>query len=283
MKNIPREDRHFEHLDPAAVHPQATLLEKTRTICLAMILLGAVGVAIAWPMNPAQFYHSYLASWSFCWTALMGVLFFVMLHHAVDAGWSTVVRRPAEQILAATPVLLLLSAPILIGLYRGSLYQWLNISPAQDELLHKKAWYLNVPFLSIRLGIYLVVFLWLSHVLRRNSLRQDQDGASRWTFSSRRWSTGGMPLYALAFSFCSFDLLMTLSYQWFSTIFGVYVWSGAVVGGLCVITLLTLALKGGALREYIGSDQVYTLGQLVFAFCVFWAYIAFSQYFLIWY
>ena len=92
-----------------------------------------------------------------------------------------------------------------------------------------------------------------------------------------------MVLYALTFTFASFDWIMTLQWQWFSTIFGVYVWSGAVCAGLAAISLLTLALARGPLKQYVGSDTIHDLGKLLFAFCVFWAYIAFSQYFLVWY
>lgn len=276
-------DRHFANLDPSATSPSPFLFERARTACMAMAFLGAVGVIIGWPMNPAQFYHSYLTSWSFCWTTMMGVLFFVMIHHMVDAGWSTVIRRPAEQVLSAMPVLLLLSLPIIVGMFTGQLQHWIHLPQGADPILDHKRWFLNVPFLVIRLCIYAVAFLWLAYVLRRNSIHQDFDGASAWTISSRRWSTGGMVLYALTLSFCAFDLLMALDHHWFSTVFGVYTWIGGVVGGLCLITLICLPLREGPLRQYIGSDHVHDLGKLVFAFSVFWAYIAFSQYFLVWY
>lgn len=274
------DDRQIEPMDPAAGQPAATRFEKARSICLGLLILGGVGVLLGWPMNPNQFYFCYLTSWAFCWTTLMGVLFFVMLHHVVDAGWSTVVRRPAEQMLAAMPWLLVLAIPILIGMFTGHLHEWLRGDPHLEGF---KGVFLSVPFLIGRLAIYAAAFLWLSFVLRRNSLRQDADGAAHWSISSRRWASGGMVIYALTMTFCAIDLMMALNDHWFSTIFSVYVWSGAVVAGLCAITLLTIPLMRGPLRNRIGSDQIYTLGALIFAFSVFWAYIAFSQYFLIWY
>ena len=48
------------------------------------------------------------------------MLFFVLLHHVSDAGWSTVVRRWAEQFLAAVPLLALLFVPVLV--FSGTLY-----------------------------------------------------------------------------------------------------------------------------------------------------------------
>jgi hypothetical protein len=276
-------DRHFEHLDPAALNPPATLFESGRTLCFSLVIIGAILCALGWMMNPHQFYFSYLASWSFCWTTLMGVLFFVMLHYLVDAGWSTVVRRPAEQLLAATPVIVLALIPILIGAFSGSLLRWVTVDPASDHLLKAKLWWLNKPFLAIRLAVYVIAWMAMAGRLRRNSIHQDHDGAARWTISSRRWSAGGIFLYAFTLSACAYDLLMALDYHWFSTVFAVYVWSGGVVAGLCVIALVVLLLRTGPLRQYVGSDQVHDLGKLIFAFSSFWGYIAFSQYFLIWY
>ena len=39
----------------------------------------------------------------------------------------------------------------------------------------------------------------------------------------------------------------------------------------------------GWLRHTITVEHLHDLGKLLFSFVIFWAYIAFSQYFLIWY
>ena len=47
---------------------------------------------------------------------------------------------------------------------------------------------------------------------------------------------------------------------------------------------MSLRLRGaGYLKTTIRDSHVKDLGRWMFAFSVFWAYIAFSQYFLIWY
>ena len=131
-------------------------------------------------MGGQQFYFSYLTGWAFCWCTMMGVLFFVMLHYLVDAGWDTVIRRPAEQILSAMPVLVLGLIPIVIGMLTGKLYGWAH-PEAEHPLLGFKATFLSSRVCPDHAGDQRGVWLWLAYVFRRNSIRQDVDGSSRWT------------------------------------------------------------------------------------------------------
>ena len=41
--------------------------------------------------------------------------------------------------------------------------------------------------------------------------------------------------FALTLTFCAFDLLMSLDYSWFSTIFGVYYFAGSIVSAYSLI------------------------------------------------
>jgi hypothetical protein len=92
-------------------------------------------------------------------------------------------------------------------------------------------------------------------------------------------------LFALALTYGAFDLLMSLDPMWYSTIFGVYFFAGCAVAGLAILMLSVLILQkfetpmNNAVSEEVQRD----LGRLLFAFVFFWAYIAFSQYMLLWY
>jgi hypothetical protein len=93
-----------------------------------------------------------------------------------------------------------------------------------------------------------------------------------------------MPVFAYTITIIAIDWLMTLMPKWFSTIFGAYYFSGSVWCSLAAITFIAIKLKeNGYLHPKVNSDHYYSLGTLLFAFTVFWAYIAFSQYMLIWY
>jgi hypothetical protein len=75
---------------------------------------------------------------------------------------------------------------------------------------------------------------------------------------------------------------MSISYHWFSTMYGVWFFSASMRAGLAIVVIacFILAAKGPLKRLYNRAHR-YNLGCLCFAFTVFWAYISFSQYFLI--
>jgi len=100
----------------------------------------------------------------------------------------------------------------------------------------------------------------------------------------RAYSPIGLVLFVLAFTFASFDWLMSLQPTWYSTIFGLYVYAGAFLGSLAVQCLIVTGLRssGAPLGQVISVDQQHNLGKLLLAFTAFWAYMGFSQYMLIW-
>ena len=99
-----------------------------------------------------------------------------------------------------------------------------------------------------------------------------------------RVSYPALILFAVTITFAAFDWIMSLTPHWYSTIFGVYYFSGAVVGLLATVILILFGLqKVGHLTSTVTLDHYHELGKLLFAFVVFWGYIAFSQYMLIWY
>ena len=90
-------------------------------------------------------------------------------------------------------------------------------------------------------------------------------------------------VFALTFSFGSFDWIMSLEPHWYSTIFAIYNFSGTLVNGLVVVTLVAILLYEKGMFAQLRDDHVHDLAKLIFAFVFFWAYIWYSQFVLIWY
>ncbi len=230
-----------------------------------------------------RFFHSYLASYTFYLSLSLGALFFVAWHHLSRAGWSVVVRRLAELMGANTILLAVLFLPILAGL--ETLYPWSHTGAAgEDPLLAGKSPYLNVVFFLARGVLYFAVWSGLSYYLLSRSLKQDESGDADLTVRMERMSAPALLLLSLTVTFASFDWLMSLDAHWYSTIFGVYYFSGGMLGFFAFLILALYGLqRAGRLTQAVTVEHYHDLGKWLLAFTLFWAYIAFSQYMLIWY
>ena len=259
----------------------------------ALLVAGAVALAIAlllgWMRHDEfrAFSASYLVTYCFFLSISLGALFFVALQHVVRAGWSVTVRRLAEMLAANTLCMAMLFLPILVLLFVGnrSLYEWSDpAAMAGDELLGRKSPYLNVPFFTVRAVVYFAVWILAARFFLVQSVRQDELGDPKLTQRMEKLSAPVLVLFALTVSFASFDWLMSLEPRWFSTIFGLYFFAGAVVGFFAALILLALALQqGGWADRSITTEHYHELGKLLLGFIIFWGYMAFSQYMLIWY
>ncbi len=121
-------------------------------------------------------------------------------------------------------------------------------------------------------------------MLTRNSRKQDSTKDQTLTKKNIKLSAIFIPVFALSLTFTAIDFMMSLEPHWFSTIFGVYFFAGTVVAALSAITIAVILLKEkGYFSPWMNDDHLFSLGALLFAFINFWAYIAFSQFLLIWY
>ena len=235
---------------------------------------------------PTQVAFSWLIALVF-WTAVsIGALLLVMIHHVFDAGWSTVIRRMYEHWFAVFPWLAGLFLPLVVGsfMYPGLLWKWTDkAAVAHDIIWVKKSGFLNPVAFTVFMVVFFGVWIWLSSNLRKHSFAQDDDGDIRHTFMNRRFAAGGIPLTALTLTFAAFYWMMSLEYHWFSTMYGVWYFASSIRAALAFFTLVCLYLSGrGVLKGIFSKAQMLHAGNLMLAFTVFWAYICFSQYFLIW-
>lgn len=258
------------------------------------LVLGVVGLGAGFFMGRGEqrevFYHSYLVSACFFLSIALGALFFTLVQHLTKAGWSAAVRRPAEILGLNVVPMALIFLPLLLPAAMTDLYgDWYD--PAIRAKNHhaavieaKSAW-LNDGFFRARIVCYFAVWIALAVIMFRKSVRQDLTGQNSITTTLSVISGPAMILYALTVSTAAFDLLMSLRPEWFSTIFGVYFFSGCALAGFAaIILMLKFAQAQGVLKNVVTAEHYQDLGKLLFGFgIVFWAYIGFSQFMLIWY
>jgi hypothetical protein len=265
--------------------PRVKLAGIERLTLIGLTVAGAIAAIVGAPAAPDRLWASWLlVSYYIIGVGLAG-LCFVAIHYTTGASWSVAVRRVAEA-LAATLLLGLVLLAILFAA-RPQLYPWMNTSslgsPADTALAFKRFW-LSRSFFLDRAAVYAVIWILFSLAIRRCSRRQDIDGDPRWTRANIRLSAAFLVVFGVTFTLASVDWVMSLEPLWYSTIFGVYNFAGLFESGLAALILAALWLEWrGPLRHVLNEKHLHDLGSLLFAFCIFWAYIWFSQYMLIWY
>ncbi len=248
----------------------------------ACAIAAFVVVFIAAFYNPKQFAFSYLFAFTFFFTICMGGLFWTIVHHAVDAEWSVVVRRQLENLASLIVVLAVLFIPFVF--VAPILWEWMQPGNAHDPLLIAKSGYLNPWFFWGRAGLYFTLMGTAAVLLRSFSIAQDESGKPRFTILNRRVTFSMALPFAICLTFAAVDWLMGLDYHWFSTMWGVYIFAGTALSSMCVLVLIISGLRrGGSLEGVVTHEHYHIMGKLMLAFTVFWAYIGFSQYMLIWY
>lgn len=258
---------------------------------MMLMVVGVIGLIIAaagfgaYPKNAMAGFHigAVVA------TGIgLGAMFYVMVFHLVGAGWSTTVRRQFENIMWCLPVaMVLVFISVLVNLFGGvELASWTNPDViAEAHLFNKKELWLDSRFVLVRLAIYFIAWIWLRHILWSSSTRQDAGRSDTLSNRVRCHSSYGMLLFAFTSTFFAFDWLMAFAdYRFFSTMWGVYFFAGNIFASLQVcILILAALLRCGKLKGVVTDEHLHDLAKFSFGFTVFWAYIGFSQYFLVWY
>lgn len=256
-----------------------------RRVLLPALTVGIVGLAacaLGAFRNPGAFFPSYLFGYLFWLGIALGSLAIVMLHHLVGGSWGFPIRRLLEAAALTLPLLALLFLPLLFGL--GELYAWARpAAVAADPLLQHKQPYLNTPFFIVRAAIYFAFWIGLASFLSRWSLQQDRTGDPGLARRMRSLSRFGLVIYMLTVTFASIDWVMSIEPDWYSTIYGLIYIAGHGLAGFSAAILTAALLKNRQpLAGVVTPDTFGDLGGLLMTFVMFWAYVALSQFLLIW-
>jgi hypothetical protein len=287
-----------------------------------LMLTGAAGVAASLFLfftggEAANSYaFSYLFALEVFFTITAGATFWVLLHNASNSSWGVAIRRIPELMTQLFLPLFFLALPLFMPFFpnkpewMGHVWEWVGIhaqvkehapvgvSSLRDALaathdtavLYKKFPYLHngmtglMPGMDIRMILFFGLLLLTGSKLLSYSLSQDKTGAVQPTYSARRFSCGMLPVFAVCSTFAGIDWVMSMNYTWFSTMFGVNIFAGSALASMAAVILIVGTLvKTGHFRHIVSEEHFHLMGKLMHAFIIFWAYIAFSQFFLIWY
>jgi len=250
---------------------------------IIIFVVGTVLSLLAFFVDQERAIFNYLVTYMMIVSIGLGSLFLIGLEYIAGADWSTPIRRIPEFFAMLLPVLLVLVIPLLV--FNHDLFHWAHKEAvADDKILQGKAPYLNVTFFIVRTFVFIGLWSLFYWMMVRNSRKQDETKDQTLTKKNIRLGAIFIPVFALSITFTAIDFMMSLEPHWFSTIYGVYYFAGTVVAALAAITIAVLKLKEkGYFSPWMTDDHLFSLGALMFAFINFWAYIAFSQFMLIWY
>ncbi|WP_413570254.1 molybdopterin oxidoreductase [Bdellovibrio sp. HCB117] len=256
---------------------------KLKTLSFALIAIGLLTFVVGLMKNQERLWTSYLVAFFFFASMAVSGLFWVAINNVAKAGWSVTIRRFAEATTSFIPAILIGGLVLLVGF--KTLYPWANqeVLDASPVVAAKTA-YLNTGFFVVRLFIFALGCMLFRYIIVGNSLKQDQTGDESLTTKNVSPAVAFIVFFALAFSFFSVDLLMSLLPTWYSTIFGIYTFSGMFQAGMAFLAIvIVLMRRHGFVKGYVTDEHQHDVVKYLKGFSIFWAYIAFSQFMLIWY
>ena len=283
-------------MEPHAVDVDAPGLERLQQRALllggAALLAGIIGGFVSpgdaggavLGLSP-QFYQAWLVGFLFCLGLSLGSLALLMVQHLSGGQWGLVSRRVFEAASGTLPIVALFFLPVLLGI--PVLFVWSHEEViAGDAIVRQKAPYLNATFFMIRAVVYFAFWLLCAWLLNRWSAGQDRGAVATTPVDSvrfRKVSAPGLLVLVLTITFASVDWIMSLEPEWYSTIFGLLMATGQALSALSLaIVVLSMVTANRMMAGTLTPRHFHDLGKLLLAFVMLWAYLAFSQFLIIW-
>lgn len=274
-----------DHRDRMVVIPEERLGPRAIRVEQISGVVGALGLLLCCAgffANRAEFFQSYLFAFIYWGGFTIGGLGVLLMNHVVGGIWGVTTRRLLGAAVRTLPLLVLLFIPIVIGI--KDIYPWAQPETVRhnDFLLHKLG-YLNLPFFLLRTVVYFAIwFFWGFRVYKMADL-QDETGDAALRERMRRFSAPGLLIFTLSASFAYIDWTLSADAQYYSTVYGAMILIGDVLQTFAlVIIVLVLASGKDRFGGRVNPKVLHDLGNLMFAFTIFWTYLTASQLIITW-
>lgn len=262
--------------------PKAASVERVSGVVGGLGLLLCVAGFFA---NRTEFWQSYLFSFLYWGGFAIGGLGVLVLNNTVGGRWGVTARSYLLAQMRTLPFFLLLFLIMLIGM--SQLYPWTHINSVADPIsrgiLRHKQPYLNVPFFIIRTLVYFAIWLFWGWRVYKLSDQQDRTGDPTIGERLRVFSAPGCLIVTFTATFAYIDWLLSTDAQFFSTIYGAMLLFGDVLQTFAMtIFALVLTSREDRFGGRINSVILHDLGNMMFAFTIFWTYLSVSQLIIVW-
>jgi len=284
------------------------------SILLVLIGLAVFVLQLMNAGNSAQAWATFHLNFVFWFTLAAASTCFSSALHICNAQWT----RPIRRIFESASTFFLISPIILLVLFVFKGYNHLFVWA--HEAIPGKANWLQPNFVYVRDLIGMCVLIYLGRKVVYFSIRKDlgairsgltgldKDKLARWSDKKYdcyvanwgsdskaeiqqtddlmgRWSPFVIIGYAVVVSLIAFDQMMSVDPHWYSTMFGGFIFMGAVYLAMAWCSMFVgLARTAHPLfAAKVERRTLHDLGKLLFGFGIFWAYLMWSQYLPIWY
>jgi hypothetical protein len=257
-------------------------VNRAQWLALAVGVVGLALCALGYFVSPVQFFRAYLVGYLFCLGISVGGMVLLMIYHLTGGAWGLTIRRLLECGMRLLPLVAVLFIPLAFGLKH--IYSWrIAGNVVGDRVLEHKAWYLSEPFFLGRTIAYFVLWMILAYFLETWSRQQDRPDNPGQGRRFRLLSGPGLVVYGLTITFAATDWVMSLQPHWYSTMFAALFATSQVLTALAfTIVVLCCLANRSPLDRVVSPDTLNDLGNLLLTFVMLWAYMAFSQFLLVW-
>lgn len=270
---------------------------------LAALVIGGVGFFVAAGADPQRAWMSVWMNF-LLWSslAIAGVVFGAVLQTA-KGHWGKDFRRLAEASGAFLPASFVLFFVLLLA-GAEHIFPWLG--PLD---VHVNRVWLDLDTMIWRDGLLLLLlygialaFLWYSNRTDAPLMADRHTGWRRGVARtlSRKWRGDDQEMarcrtvvarlapvlilaWAIVYTVIAVDFAKSLTPGFLSMIWGPYFFVGGWLSMLALVAVMAHVYQLGSHGPLWSRWDFHDLGKLIFAFSIFWAYLWFSQYFIVWY
>lgn len=247
------------------------------------MVLGAAAFLIGIKTEPVRTWSNLLLSGYFLTGVGFCGMMLVAIHYVSNSGWDVAIIRIPEATFSVLPIGFIMMALLYFGMHDIYIWSQADVMKTDPILAGKSAW-LNPMGFFARMAIYFIFWIGVGRKIISQSNAMDLDGNLVHKRSATRLSAFWLYIGGIMFVASSFDWIMSLEPHWYSTIFGLYNFSGMFTSGLAIVIIALIYLRrNSSLGHLIKVDHLYELARYLFGFTTFWIYIWFSQHMLIWY
>ena len=276
-------DHHREESIPVAVERLSGRAVGLERVCGVVGALGLLLCVAGFFGDRAEFFQSYHFAFTYWSGFSLGGLCVLLMHHTVGGRWGVTIRRLLEAQMRTLPLIALLILPVfLFGLEQ--IYPWARPADvANSPILRHRQGYLNTPFFIARTALYFAIWLFWGFRVNRMSDLQDETGNPTLRERMRAFSAPGILVFTFTATFAYIDWILSADAQFYSTVYGAMILIGDVLQAIAMsIIVLVLASGADGFQGRVNANVLHDLGNLMFAFVIFWAYLSASQLIIVW-